>query len=266
MFDTSIQLNLKQLTSYNLGFDTQDYINNDSTLVALEMDYQTEETYNYVLDAFGQLLEKYNLLQHKNELLYIVMKKNEQIRIRYDAYWENYNDDLTSKEVASFMLSYKESKPNEHLQLAVKPTLSATASIRDTAIAKWMCQVLYDKIETRDFPLGLFGEKMLYNLFGNDFSNTTPIDLNKLRTTATRSIRKPTKELNRLKVELCQFLQPYLNENTVLNLNDGVLLTDAQANFFFDVLEILGYHDRDDFDSEPKDYMHALFRNTLTRK
>lgn len=267
MFDTSLELNLRRLASYKLGFVIDNHINNGSTtLVALEMDYQTEETYNYVVTSFDQLLKKYDLTKHRNELLYLMMRKNEKIRIRYDAYWQNYHDDLTSKEVASFMLAYKESKPNEHLQLAVKPTLNATASIKDTAIAKWMCQVLFDKIETRDFPLGVFGEKILYNLFGNDFSTATPIDLDKLKATATRSLRKPTKELNKLKVEFCKFLQTYLNENTELNLPDGILLTDAQANFFFDLLEMLGYHDREDYDSEPKDYIHSLFRNVITAK
>ncbi|MGM9478833.1 hypothetical protein ACS5PU_20585 [Pedobacter sp. GSP4] len=266
MFDTALKVNLKLLTSYNLSFDKKEYITNQSILVALEMDYQTEDTYNYVVDTFEQLLEKFDLSKHRNELLYLVMKKNEQIRIRYDAYWQNYHDDLTSKEVASFMLAYKESKPNEHLQLAVKPTLNATASIKDTAIAKWMCQVLFEKIEAREFPLGIFGEKILYNLFGNDFSSDTPLDLNKLKATATMGIRKPTKQLNKLKVEFSQFLQVYLHENTELKLPDGIMLTDAQANFFFDVLEMLGYHDREDFDSEPKDYMHAIFRNTLTSK
>lgn len=198
-----------------------------------------EETYNYVLSSFNQLISKYHLSGHSNELLFLMMRKNEKIRIRYDAYWQNYHDDLSAKEVASFMLAYKESKPNEHLQLAVKPTLNATASIKDTAIAKWMCQVLFDKIETRD-------------LFR--------------KATATRSIRKPTKELNKLKFEFCQFLQTYLNENTELNLPDGVMLSDAQANFFFDVLEMLGYHDREDFDLEPKDYIHSLFRNVITNK
>ena len=255
MFTTTLIPDFRKLTSYFPDLQAGQEV--QPTYITLE--YIGEENFNRINIELLQKLEEYKLTEHHNELLYLILLKNEQIRVRYDAYWENYNDDLTSKEVAKFLLTFKETRPTEHFQLVAKPSLSSSSAIKDTAIAKWMCQVLYDKIEHKEFPLGLFGEKLIYDIFGNDSQSNKPIDINRLKAIANKSPKLPSVRLKKLYVELCCYLQPYLMEQTNLNADKGTLLTDQQASFFFDILEMIGYIDREKITSEPKDYIHSMF-------
>jgi len=255
MYTTTLLLDLSRLKSYFPILDETSTV--QPTSITLE--YIGEENFNRINIELLQKLEEYKLTEHHNELLYLIFLKHEQIRVRYDAYWENYNYDLTSKEVAKFFLTFKETRPTEHFQLVAKPTLSSASAIKDTAIAKWMCEVLYDKIEQRDFPLGLFGEKLLFDLIGNDPESSKTIDIDRLRVIANKSPKVPTVRLRKLYVELCCYLQPYLIEQTHLTAQDGTLLTDQQAYLFFDILEMIGYIDGEKITSEPKDYIHSMF-------
>ncbi|WP_316808093.1 hypothetical protein [Pedobacter agri] len=255
MYTATLFPDFTRLTSYLNDSNS----NNGVQSVNIILEYIGEENFERISTKLRVELEKIHLEEHHNELLYLLLLKNEQIRVRYDAYWQNYNDDLTSKEVAKFLLTFKESKPTEHFQLVAKPSLSSSSAIKDTAIAKWMCEVLYNRIETKEFPLGLFGEKLVYDLFGNDPQSDNPIDIDRLRTIANRSPKLPTVRLKKLYVELCCYLQPYLNEQTHIKVQTGTILSDQQANLFFEILEMIGYIDGGKITSEPKDYMHSMF-------
>ena len=243
--------------------------------VPVYLDYMKEADYLRVAEGLKQAVNTYGVADHYEELLYLILQKNEQIRVRYDAYWQNYNDDLSSKEVAKFLLTYKESSPDKHFQLVAKENVGTvarpkteSASIKDSTIAKWMCEQIYKAIEARKMPLGIFGEKILFNLFGDDFDFDTDatISMERLKATASLSPRKPTVRVKKLLVEFCLRIQVYLIKHTSLSIPDDVLLSDAQANFFFDILELIGYVNRDKVESEPKDYIHAMFRNHIKVK
>jgi len=262
MFTTTLITDFRKLTSYFPTLDTSQAVY--PTTITLQ--YVGEKNFNRIYVEFLEILKDQNLEEHHNELLYLILSKNEQIRERYDAYQQNYNDDLTSKEVAKFLLTFKESETNPLFQLGAKLNVGTparpkteSAYIKDSMIAKWMTQLIYDKIESKDFPLGLFGEKLLYDLWGNDLQSDKPIDLDRLRSIANSSPRIPTIRYRKLWVELCSYLQPYLNEQTHMKADDGVLLPDAQANLFFDILEMIGYVDSSSVTSDPKDYMQSMF-------
>ncbi|ATP58404.1 hypothetical protein CPT03_19025 [Pedobacter ginsengisoli] len=228
--------------------------------VPVNLEYMRETRYLSVSEGLKTIVETYGIADHYEELLYLILKKNEQIAERYEAYWNNYNDDQTSKEVAKFLLAYKESNPRQHFQLVAKPVTGSVA-IKDTVVAKWMCEQIYKAIEARDFPLGVFGEKILYDLFGDSFATDEPISLERLKATSELNPKKPTLRVKKLYVDFCSYIKDYLIEHTRLTLPSDVSLTDAQANFFFDVLELLEYLDRDKIESEPKDYIHTMIRN-----
>lgn len=230
--------------------------------VQVYLDYMKEADYLRLAEGLKQAVNTYDIADHYEELFYLILLKNEQIRVRYDAYWQNYEDDKTSKEVAKFLLAYKESKPNQHFHLVAKPVTGSVA-VKDTAVAKWMCEQIYKAMEARDFPLGTFGDKILFDLFGEDLENDSPIEIERLKATANLTPRMPTVRLKKLQVELCSYIQVYLINQTSLTATPDVLLTDAQANLFFDILELIGYVNRDKVESEPKDYMHAMFRNHM---
>jgi hypothetical protein len=227
--------------------------------VPIHLDYMDELKYLRVTEGLKVALDKYELTDHYAEILYLILKKNEQIRERYDAYWLNYNDDLTSKEVAKFLLAYKTSKPEKPFHLTAK-TVRGNVTIKDSLISRWMAELIYKQIED-DIPLETFGEKIIYNLFGEDLNNKT-ITLERLTVTANLKPKKPTLVINGLFVELCCYLEPYLEAQTHLK-NVETLLTDAKANLFFDILELLGYLQRDKISSEPKDYIRSMFKRHI---
>jgi hypothetical protein len=232
----------------------------DAGGIPVYLEYMSEDGYLRVAEGLKQAVNTYGVADHYEELLYLILQKNEQIRVRYDAYWQNYEDDVTSKEVAKFLLAYKESKPNQHFQLVAKPVTGSIA-VKDTAIAKWMSEQIYKAVESRELP-NMFGEKILFNLFGEDFASDSPIPLDRLKATASLSPRKPTVRVKKLLVEFCLHLQVYLIKHTSLTIPDDVLLSDAQANLFFDILELIGYLDKKTV-AIPKDYIHAMFNNHL---
>jgi hypothetical protein len=263
MFSTTILPDFRKLKTFYPHL-TEGQINQIEAQggVPIHLDYMDEVEYYRVADGLKVVLDKYALTNHYTEILYLVLKKNEQIRERYDAYLLNYNDDLTSREVAKFLLAYKTSKPNQNFHLTAK-SVTKTVTIKDSAISRWMAELIYNNIEEGNFPLGISGEKINYDLFGEDL-NSKSISLERLEATANLKPRKPTVRVKKLYVEFCRYLKTYLVNQTHLIVPDNITLTDAHANFFFDTLELLGYLNADKIESEPKDYLHAMFRNNLT--
>nr|WP_121272813.1 hypothetical protein [Pedobacter schmidteae] len=259
MYETTLNPDFNRIKEYIPNITDDDItLAQQAGGVPVYVDYMREADYLRLSEGLKQAVTTYDIPGHYEELLYLILQKNEQIRVRYDAYWQNYEDDITSKEVAKFLLAYKESKPNQHFQLVAKPVTGSVA-VKDTAIAKWMCEQIYNAVESRQLP-NMFGEKILFNLFGDDFNSDTPIASDRLKATAELRPRKPTVRVKKLLVEFCLHLQVYLIKHTILTIPDDVLLSDAQANFFFDIMELIGYVNRETV-AIPKDYIHAMFNN-----
>ncbi len=256
MFSTKLFPDFNRLKSYFPAITNQmisDIEANEGVPVNLE--HYDEDSFIELSNGLKTILTKYNLDDHYTELLYLVLKKDEEIRTTYNSLWQNYNDDKTSKEVAEFLLAFKQSKPNQPFQLTAK-AFTGSVSIKNTYISRWMCETIYTAIEKQEFPLRLFGAKVLHNLFGSNPFDVNEISTERLEATSKLNPRKPTTKVKRLYIEFCLFIQIYLINETNLTIPDGVRLTDSQANFFFDVLELLGYLDSDSV-SVPKDYIHA---------
>jgi|GEM_PF-2131411 len=263
MYDTILHPDFNKLHTYFPNTTDADIANIDQAGgVPLYLDYMNEERFSHLSEGFKVVCAKYGIQDHYTELLFLILKKNEQIAARYVAYWQNYNDDKTSSEVAKFLLAFKEADPKHHFQLVAKPVTGSVA-VKDTAVAKWMMEQIYKAVEAREFPLEVFGEKLVYDLFGDDADTDKPISSDRLKATSMLNPRKPTVRIKKLYVEFCLYIQVYLINQTSLTAPPETLLTDAQANFFFDALELIGYLNRDHIESEPKDYIHAMIKNNI---
>jgi len=263
MYETVLNPNFNKLKEYFPNITDTDIIGIEKLEgVPLYLEYMSKEGFLKISKVLQEASIYYGIEDHNNELLYLILQKNEQIRERYDAYWQNYEDDQTSAEIAKFLLAFKDSKPNQAFQLVAKP-ITGSVAIKDAAVAKWMGEQIYKAIEARQFPLDIFGEKILYNLFGDEFDGDAPISRDTLKEASLLKPRVPTVRIKKLLVEFCLYLQVYLIKETKLTAPEDVLLTDAQANLFFDILECIGYLDRDKIQSDPKDYMHAMFKNHI---
>jgi hypothetical protein len=225
----------------------------------LEWEYN-DDTYKRWHDQLSTILDVYGLQDHKNELYFTVIMLDYQYRSIQDILNQDYQDTQTSKEVAQFLLTFKTAKANQSFSLVAK-ALTDSGSVKDERIAKWMCQQIYEAIDSKKFPFEIFGEKVLLHLFGSDPINSKTISLERLQAASKLNPRKPT--YKKYLVNFSIQLRAYLNEHTTLTTPEGVLLANTHANLFFDIFEMLGYLDRMQISSEPKDYMHALLRNHL---
>jgi hypothetical protein len=219
-----------------------------------------DDTYIRFYDSLLKILDSYEVQDHINELYFITMMLDYEYRSLQDILDQDYQDTQTSKELAQFLLTFKTAKPNQSFSISAK-AMTKSGSVKDERIAKWMCQQIYEAIESKNFPFEIFGEKVLLHLFGSDPMNSKTISMDKLEAASKLNPRKPTykKYLANFSIQL----RAYLNEYTSLTTPEGVLLANTHANLFFDIFEMLGYLDRMQISSEPKDYMHALLRNHL---
>lgn len=263
MYSTKLLPNFNQLKAYFPDITDEMILQVEANQgVPIHLEYQSEDSYNDFSHRLKKALSIYNLVDHHTEILYLILRKNEDIRMKYEALWRDYNDDKKSKEVVAFLLAYKESKPNQQFELVAKP-ITGTVAIKDPGIARWMAEVIYDAVEKQTFPIGLFGSKIMQDLFGDNPFDADEISIERLKNASEQHLRKPTTNISKLYFEFCLYIQTYLVNETHLTIPENVMLTDAHANFFFDLLELLGYLDRTQIESEPKDYVHTMFRNQL---
>lgn len=265
MSDFKVALNFDRLKSYFPNITDQQkalIIKQGGYTINFESEYY-DEVYPKLYEGLSKILTRYHLGDHINELYYIIILLDNQYQ--EIAYHEDtaYNDDKTAKEVAQFLLTFKNAKPKQAFQLVAK-SLTDTAAVKNPDIAKWMCQLVYEAIEARSMPFDLFGEQIYLHLFGMQPLDGEPILIERLETASKLSPRKP--KFSNLLFRFCLHMRTYINEETDLKSGDNILLSDIHANLFFDIFEFMGYLNRNNIQSEPKDYMHTLFRNQMKLK
>lgn len=265
MSDFKLDLNFDRLKDFfpNITEEYKARIKANGGLVPnLEWDYADNAVHYEMFDNLLRILNRYGLQEHINELYYTIIILNDECKVLQERQEIAYNDSQTTKEVAQFLLTLKTAKENQSFQLVAKSATN-TAPIKNTEVAKWMCDLIYKAIEEQKFPFPLLGEHFIWNLFGKDFSLDLPISMEKLEAASNLKVKKPSNKNNL--VGICLHLRTYLNTYTHLITPSHVLITNEQANFFFDVLELYGYLNRNKIESEPKDYIHALLRNHLKK-
>lgn len=263
MSNFKLNLNFDRLKDYfpNITEEQKAKIKLDGGYrINFDMEYADENAYYRTSDALLEILKVYGLEDHLNEIYYIILLLDCEYHDTMYIQEQSYNDDQTTKELAQFLLTHKTAKPNQAFQLVAK-SLTNSASIKNTQVANWMCEVIYNAIETKQFPIDLFGENALLHLFGYNFNDGQSISMERLEIAAKLNTKKPSNK--NLLFRFCLNLRTYLNDHTHLISPPEVLLANTHANFFFDVFELMGYLDRNKIESEPKDYIHALFRNQI---
>ncbi|MFA4869226.1 MAG: hypothetical protein WC623_13555 [Pedobacter sp.] len=265
MSDFKLDLNFDRLKDYfpNITEEQKARIKQQGGLVPnLEWDYADNAVHFEMFNALLVILKRYHLEDHINELYYTIIILNDNCQVAQEIEDEAYNNSQTTKEVAQFLLTHKTANPNQAFQLVAKSATN-TAPIKNTEVAQWMCELIYAAIESKQFPMYLLGEHFISNVFGTEISNDSPISMERLEVASNLKIKKPSNKS--MLVSFCLQLRTYLNAHTQLSTPSDILITNAQANFFFDVLELYGYLNRNKIESEPKDYIHALLRNHLIK-
>ncbi|TCD16964.1 hypothetical protein EZ456_23740 [Pedobacter psychrodurus] len=227
----------------------------------------SESYYNKIHDSLIKTFEKNNLIEHKDELLYIILTEDEILGdMMLDAEMQ-YEELQNTIEVSEFLLAFKRATDNPNFQIGIKENIGTTfkpktqsAYIRNHEISKWMCQLIFDAFEARNYPRHLLGDTFLEQFYKYNEDPNTPIDLSNLEKVTKLKNKNPSVLKRKKYVELCKYVGKYLELHTHLNTPDGVKLTDARAEFYFDILEALNILNRHTIQSDPKDYITSMFQ------
>jgi len=230
----------------------------------------SEEQYESYTNGLKEIFVKYNLVEHTEELLFVIFREDEILG-------EKLIDDMLRQQhienaidVSKFFLAYKTAQDNPLFQIGVKVNTgtenrpnSKNYFIKNEEISKWMCQTLTDAIEKGNYPGGIFGEVWEESIVGlNITGKQHPLRIENLKTGSNLKAKSYNVLTNKRYVEFCQNLLFFLSVHTHLKAPEGIKMTDALANFMFDVLSTLQHLNRETIGSHPKDYINTMIKNT----
>lgn len=228
-----------------------------------------EDQYKRYADGLKGVIEKYKLNEVREELLYVIFREDEILgdNIQDDQARYDYLENII--EVSKFLLAFKNSEDNPHFQIGVRENtgtelmpINKTHFVKNAEISKWMCQVICDAIEVGNLPYGLVDEQSTENIFGSTYYGSQgPIKIEKLERGANLKNKSFSVYRRKRYVEFCYQVQNFLEEYTNLKSSANVKISDEQANFFFDILNVLNYLNFEKIESEPKDYINSMIRN-----
>ncbi|NMN37716.1 hypothetical protein [Pedobacter sp. SG918] len=259
MFITTLRPDFRKLNDYFTNLQEHHILEVEKLHgVPVHLEYYNEQMFRMLEADLQNLLADYGLDEHHTEMLYLILHKSEEIGRRYTAYAEKYKEDIKLKEIAVFLHGMLSIKPNETLQLSIKPSLSDTLKLKNDKVTRWLTELIYDAIDNQQFPLSVFGTQ-IYALFDDEIEgHLSPAKIKKASALKTEN---PKHKLLPMLADLCLYLQAYLINQTHLTLQPNTSLSDKQANFFFDLLTILNYIEPSTIGSEPKDYIYSLLAN-----
>lgn len=212
-----------------------------------------------VINEIKSLCEKHEIQEHFTEFVYLVIFRNERLAQFKEALWENYHDDPITSQVANFLLAFKKSVKENNFQLSIKSDLQS-ATIKDQNVARWMTNLIYKELESGNMPFDVFGMKARLDLFGNDKGEADPFDLDTLELATELNPKSPKVQEKKMIIEFTLFLRPFIEKYTYMKRDEGVKLTNKQAQFFYDLFVILGDINHKDVRTTDINYFHSLFK------
>ncbi|HTD99682.1 MAG TPA: hypothetical protein VK668_10355 [Mucilaginibacter sp.] len=223
--------------------------------------YYTEDSVKAIDDGFKAIVNKYALIDHYDNLLFLSLGKIQEIEaILYELNFQ-YAQKKRTKELAELLLAFGESSLNQYHGILLK-TLTKTAKITDKKIIHWIGTLISEGVKKGNLPLTDF-EYSIMDAFYVDSENGKDLSIEKLKMEASKTVHAPKKQERSLYADFCFYLYNYLIKETEIKPNSEVLVSDTQLNFYFDLLELFGFIDSSKIGSENKDYLSSLLRNRL---
>jgi hypothetical protein len=257
---------LDKVANYLTPYQMKRALEEGYVIVEPVFDQEEGDKYQEKLDA---VIKKHGLNNLRDELLVVIFTEDESLNDALISDREQYDGMNTAIEVSNFLLAIKQAEGNHSIQIGIKEN-SGTANrpsnknyfISDQVISKWMGQLIVDAVESGKYPGFEFGEIFRDSIAGlNTSGKQQEIKIENLKYGASLKNRNFNVYKKRRQVHFCLHIKTFLDKHSILNAPEEVKITDAQANFFFDILSALGYINPDDIESEPKDYISAMIRN-----
>jgi len=264
----TLQPNLALLNKYNylnLSAEVLNAANQKHEKLYVEVDaIHTDEKRRATEKEFKQLLKEYGIEEHYETLLYICLIESNNGDIQYQHKYQTYNQNKFDKELAQLLLINNPAATYKPNNIKVS-SITDTVKITNDKLIKWIAELVNNAIEQGSFNPSELSET-IFSFIANDEGEITskvqPLNYKHIQQIAEQTVRKPgIRDRNRLLAKFLFKILAYLNKETVLQARDGVRFSDDQLNFLFKVAELLEWLRANDFESEPKDYIHTLLLN-----
>jgi hypothetical protein len=230
-----------------------------------------DEHVKEVLVEFEAILERYDLVQHRENLLFMIVNLVQSLNSNYDyLQYESYEFQQRLKELAGFMYSLKNNTKDKIYTLTLKSKDRETSkamdtfSITDQKLIEWMTKFVIDVIDRGDAPLYLFG---IYENAVNRKKSSGPTTLRELKDAASITNNSTFQSRNKQTTgQFCLCLIPYLNGETPLKIAKGKETNDKQLKFLYDICTLFDLIDKrfesDIKDVTPERHMRTLLKDT----
>jgi hypothetical protein len=210
---------------------------------------------------FTELLEKFQLLSHYDNLLYLTLHIYDQIWSGIQLAYDLYEQKKRARELAQLILTLKETKEGK-LDLVTFKSLTHTSKVTDSKVNDWISVTLIKALEEKLFKVGEFGVSILEMLTDKEGPfDFEPVNLHKLKKYATMRLVNPKNRIRKGMVSITLVIHSYLQEETNLQANNKSGISDEQLIFLFELLELLQMISSIEIDSEPKDYLRTTIQN-----
>ena len=208
--------------------------------------------------AFKVILLKYDLLDHYDNLLFLILKKKYQTDQIFFAMEDEYLPQKRAQELAKLILAFKTVSEDHLVSISLKTTDSSdTAILKDKKLISWLGKLLLKAIDENKEPISLF------SLTGDKFLRGS---IEELKSIAKKTIKSPYVGRKKYLADFCFYLHPYLISETAIRPDVETNFSDSELNFYYEVLvllEMLPNHDR--IGSNPEDYIRTLLKNEFKK-
>ncbi len=211
--------------------------------------YGTEEQIQQIETGFKSILNKFDLSDHYDNLLYVCLNQldvieNTLIQIDNDFLYKK-----RAKEFAQLLLFIEKTETRHYHSISFKSN-TQTVKVADKELATWLGETIKTAFRPGNFPFSFLG-----------LEDMRMRSTEELKNLAGSNIRKPSgKPTRRQLTTFCMLLKAYLEgESELTNVN--ALFTDLELNFYFELLVLFGLLNPEEIDSEPKDYVSTMLRN-----
>jgi hypothetical protein len=229
--------------------------------------YYTDEMVDGITEQFTEIVNRYGLSEHNDNLMYLILNKAQEFEALVTAAIDENNMMLKAKELAGFLLAYLNKEANKVPGLLLKG-FTDTYKISDPYLSTWIGSLVSKAIVEGNVPLQLMNMATDY-LFIETVDGERRISADKVLEVYNTKWQNTSTYINqyqtRLRAEFCFYLLPYLNNETPLNKGDNNNFSDQQLSFLYEIMILLEFIKPGAFDKsmdyEPKDSI----RNSLIK-
>jgi hypothetical protein len=267
MPDAELLFKCGYLTSYRKQLLSKELLLNG--IVQIEIDSIWEEQEGKTVEQrFSELVGDFDLLEHRDTLLYVVLLESNHADVAYQLVHDTYTQRLRDKQLAQFLMLYKPG--NKRLPTNIKvSSLEKTVKLTDSGLLMWFGDLVKQFLQRGEFIPGEHGSSLFKFLQTDDSQIDSKQQLNYavIEAISSLTIKKPNiRDRNKHLASFLLVVWNVLDRETPLRAVQGAKFSDHQIKFLFEVAEIFGWLNRLQIDSEPKDYLYSLLNNQSQRK